>query len=143
MKIKVKRLLQSLLLILTTSQIHAGEIVLTGENKGRVKTADTQDINLQEDEGVLSPRGGAPADERQYDAKVRERSKPVVPEDSRQEIGAAVVIMQTPNGPVTVRPGRKSGGNQEQSGALIEKARVYADRPAVNPDVVMPPRGPR
>jgi hypothetical protein len=143
MKTKAKRLLQSLLLILTASQVHAGEIVLTGENKGRAQTADTQDINHMEEEGVLSPRGGAPADERQYEAKVRERNKPAAQEESRQEIGAAVVIMQTPNGPVQVRPGRKSTGYQEQPGALIEKARVYADRPAVNPDVMMPPRPPR
>ena len=141
MKHKAKKLLQSLLLVFSTAQINAGEILITGEKKPQEKSARQNapasvDSAQPDEEALMLPRGGAPAEQRQYEAKIREQNKPAAPDPTAQDVSTAVVIMQTPNGPVPVRPARRPGNSP---GVSIEKARVYADRPAVNPDIVPPP----
>ena len=129
-------------LLASSCLVSAGEIVATKDAaasqdkksaKGSAKkakesvpaqeaVAPAKAVSEDPDEGVLSPRGGAPADEQEYENRKREKAKQQAQESAAYP---RVIYMQ---GPGAVLPGATAPAgpsNLERAGELRDRARSY------------------
>lgn len=128
---------QSMSVMLLAGEIVLGtdaDIQLPNNQKKKKGSSDQSSsqipMNLEE-EGFLIPRGGAPAEQREYESRMREQAKRQVTSEMPP---ATAIILQIPNG-TNVGPSQMPFGkppygptNQERAGELRDKARGYTNK---------------
>lgn len=101
-------------------------------NKSNARAMSEKESSLSDadmEEGVLSPRGGAPAESMEYELKARELMRQQEAEKRANQTG---FFIQLPNGAVVPAPeGYYPSGpsNQQQAIELKDKARSYVGEP--------------
>jgi hypothetical protein len=78
------------------------------------------------EDGVLSPRGGAPAEQREYDARVKEKSRQQAVENTVYPVAPPMYLPMPLATPATaVAPALAAPSTQDRAGARGDKARAY------------------